>query len=90
MNERMYQHNKAASLNRGIDVLLVIKNTPIATTKEIKDQALPYMTIRSVQRYLKTLAQMGLIVAIGSANEEYRYLLAPKAKQLFGVKGESK
>ena len=24
MNERMYQHNKAASLNRGIDVLLVV------------------------------------------------------------------
>ncbi len=86
----MYQHNKAASLNRGIDVLLVIKNTPIATTKEIKDQALPYMTIRSVQRYLKTLVQMGLIVVVGSGNDEYRYLLAPKAKQLFGVKGESK
>ena len=90
MNERMYQHNKAASLNRGIDVLLVIKNTPIATTKEIKDQALPYMTIRSVQRYLKTLVQMGLIVVIGGANDEYRYLLAPKAKLLFSVKGEGK
>ena len=90
MNERMYQHNKAASLNRGIDVLLVIKNTPIATAKEIKDQALPYMTIRSVQRYLKTLVQMGLIVVIGGTNDEYRYLLSPKAKQLFGVKGEGK
>ena len=60
------------------------------------DRSLPYrqlrkyMTIRSVQRYLKTLVQMGLIVVIGGANDEYRYLLAPKAKQLFSVKGEGK
>lgn len=85
MNEREYYHNKASSLNRGIDVLLVIKNTPIATSSEIRVQALPYMTLRSVQRYLKTLVQMGLIGFIGGKNDEYRYFLTPKSKQLFGI-----
>ena len=78
MNERMYQHNKAVSLNRGIDVLVVIKNTPIATTKEIKDQALPYMTIRSVQRYLKTLVQWVLLLLLEVLMTNIAIFLHPK------------
>lgn len=85
MNERDLSYGKAAVLNRGIDVLLVIKNTPVATSTEIRKQALPYMTLRSVQRYLKTLVQMGLIEYIGGNNDEYRYFLTPKSKQLFGA-----
>ncbi|WP_034581924.1 hypothetical protein [Acinetobacter sp. HR7] len=86
-SERDHSFSKAAVLNRGIDVLLVIRNTPVATSKEIRDQALPYLTLRSTQRYLKTLVQAGLIGAIGGGNDEYRYFLTPKTKQLFGVQG---
>lgn len=85
MSEIEHKRNKASSLNRGIDVLIVIKNTPIATSSIVREQALPYMTLRSVQRYLKTLVEMGLIDFIGGGNDEYRYFLTPKSKQLFGI-----
>lgn len=86
MSKRKDDHGKAAVLGRGIDVLLVIKNTGVATSFEIQAQALPYLTIRSVQRYLKSFVDTGLIYSVGGNNEELRYFLTGKAKQLFGVK----
>lgn len=78
---------KAAVLMRGIDVLLVIKNSGVATAKEIRLQALPNLTMRSIQRYLKDLMKLGLVYSLRSGkNDESRYFLSGKAKQLFGVK----
>ena len=86
MNERQVDYSKAAVLNRGIDVLIVIKNTKIATSREIQAQALPPLSIRSVQRYLSGLVVMGLVSVIqGGKNDDFRYFLSGKAKQLFGV-----
>ena len=86
MNERQVDYSKAAVLNRGIDVLIVIKNTKIATSGEIQAQALPHLSIRSVQRYLSGLVVMGLVSAIrGGKNDDFRYFLSGKAKQLFAV-----
>ena len=86
MNERQVDYSKAAVLNRGIDVLIVIKNTKIATSGEIQAQALPHLSIRSVQRYLSGLVVMGLVSVIrGGKNDDFRYFLSGKAKQLFGV-----
>ena len=88
MNERQVNYSKAAVLNRGLDVLIVIKNTPIATSREIQMQALPNLSIRSVQRYLNSLILMGLVSVIqGGKGDDFRYYLSGKAKQLFGVKG---
>ena len=82
---RRKEYGKAAVLDRGIDVLLVIKNTGVATSAEIQSQALPNLSKRSVQRYLESLVVMGLVYTIGTNNSEYRYYLSGKAKQLFGV-----
>ena len=88
MNERQVDYSKAAVLNRGIDVLIVIKNTKIATSREIQAQALPHLSIRSVQRYLSGLVVIGLVSVIqGGKNDDFRYFLSGKAKQLFEVKG---
>ena len=87
MNERQPNYAKAAVLNRGIDTLLAIKHTPVATTTEIQQQVMPDLSRRAVQRYLKTLADIGLIYAVGTDGQEYRYYLSGKAKQLFGVQG---
>lgn len=86
MNERQANYAKAAVLNRGIDTLLAIKHTPVATTTEIQQQVMPDLSRRAVQRYLKALADMGLIYIVGADGQEYRYYLSGKAKQLFGVK----
>ena len=82
---RRKEYGKAAVLDRGIDVLLVIKNTGVATSAEIQSQALPNLSKRSVQRYLESLVVMGLVYTIGTNNSEYRYYLSGKAKQLFGA-----
>lgn len=85
VNDRQVNYAKAAVLNRGIDTLLAIKHTPVATTTEIQQQVMPDLSRRAVQRYLKTLADIGLIYIIGAGDREYRYCLSGKAKQLFGV-----
>lgn len=87
MNERQVNYAKAAVLNRGIDTLLAIKNTPVATTTEIQTQVMPDLSRRAVQRYLKTLADIGLVYIVGSGDREHRYYLSGKAKQLFGAQG---
>lgn len=78
-------NNTAKSLNRGIDVLLVIKNTPVATAKEVHNQVMHNETIRCVQRYLKGLCEIGLIYGIAKDGEATRYYLTGKSLQLFGV-----
>lgn len=76
----------AAVLERGINVLLVIKNTSVATSKEVQVQALPNLSLRSVQRYLKSLIALGLVYVVSGGNsDDYRYYLTGKAKELFGV-----
>ncbi|AVH14391.1 hypothetical protein [Acinetobacter indicus] len=87
MNQSLSKLNSAAVLERGIDVLLAIKNTPVATASEIQQQIMPDVTKRAVQRYLKNLVQIGLLYAKAKSGEEYRYYLTGKAKQLFGVQG---
>lgn len=87
MNQSLSKLNSAAVLERGIDVLLAVKNTPVATASEIQQQVMPDVTKRAVQRYLKNLVQIGLLYAKAKSGEEYRYCLTGKAKQLFGVQG---
>ena len=70
-----------------IDVLLVIKNTGVATTTEVQDQVLKNSNRRTVQRYLKSLVDSGLLYVKSKNGDEYRYYLTGKAKQLFGVQG---
>ena len=84
MNQSLSKLNSAAVLERGIDVLLAIKNTPVATASEIQQQVMPDVTKRAVQRYLKNLVQIGLLYTKAKNGEEYRYYLTGKAKQLFG------
>jgi len=84
VNQSLSKLNSAAVLDRGIDVLLAIKNTPIATASEIQQQVMPNVTKRAVQRYLKNFVQIGLLYAKTKNGDEYRYYLTGKAKQLFG------
>ena len=85
MSETNTKFNSANVLERGIDVLLAIKNTSIATTTEIHTQVMPQVSKRCVQRYLKSLVEVGLIYSRSDAGLESRYYLSGKAKQLFGV-----
>lgn len=87
MNQSFSKLNSAAVLERGIDVLLAVKNTPVATASEIQQQVMPDVTKRAVQRYLKNFVQIGLLYVKAKSGEEYRYYLTGKAKQLFGVQG---
>ena len=86
MNQAFSKLNSAAVLERGIDVLLVVKNTSVATASEIQLQVMPQVTKRAVQRYLKNFVQIGLLYAKCGEGLENRYYLSGKAKQLFGVK----
>jgi DNA-binding IclR family transcriptional regulator len=87
VNQAFSKLNSAAVLDRGIGVLLAVKNTPVATASEIQQQVMPDVTKRAVQCYLKNLVQMGLLYAKHSEGLENRYYLSGKAKQLFEVKG---
>ena len=86
VNQSLSKLNSAAVLDRGINVLLAVKNTPVATASEIQQQVMPDVTKRAVQRYLKNFIEIGLLYAKAEAGKEYRYYLTGKAKQLFGVK----
>ena len=81
---REFSQNNAAVLERGIDVLLTIKNTPVATVDVIQEQVLPSLSKRSVQRYLVNLQNIGLVRRVGSSNGGYRYYLSGAAEELFG------
>lgn len=82
-------NNTAKSLMRGIDVLLVIKTNGYATANQIQQQVLKDIDKRSVQRYLKTLVEAGLIYKIGKTGYEYKFYLTGKSLQLFGVLNEN-
>ena len=77
-------NNHAKSLDRGIDLLLVIKNTYPPSAKEVQLQVMPNETIRTVQRYLKGLCEVGLIYGVSDAGNAPKYYLTGKALQLFG------
>lgn len=88
MNQSLSKLNSAAVLDRGIGVLLAVKNTPIATVSELRKTALSDLSLRTAQRYLKGLEQAGYIKRKDSGfADESRFFLTDKAKQLFGVKG---
>lgn len=77
---------KARVISVGIDVLLAVKNTGIATASEIQQQVMPLANIRSVQRYLNSMVQAELLYTGRSKiGEAKRYYLTGKAKELFGV-----
>ncbi len=82
MNQAFSKLNSAAVLERGIDVLLVVKNTSVATASEIQLQVMPQVTKRAVQRYLKNLVQMGLLYAKHSEGLENRYYLMNKGDRV--------
>ena len=70
-------------LVRGIETLFAINNTPVATAKEVQRLVMPDCSIRTVQRYLTELEQLGLVRRHGSGTSGCRYYLDGKAKQLF-------
>lgn len=72
-------------LVRGIETLFAINSTPVATTREIQRLVMPDCSIRTVQRYLAELEQLGLVRRHGRGTSGCRYYLDGKAKQLFGV-----
>ena len=77
---------KARVLSVGIDVLLAIKNTGIATSAEVQEQVMHSVSIRCVQRYLNSLVEADLLyVKKFKVGEGHRYHLTGKAKQLFGA-----
>ena len=70
-------------LTRGIETLLAIKNMPVATAKEVQRLVMPDSSLRTVQRYLTGLEQLGLVRRHGGGNGGCRYFLDGQAKQLF-------
>lgn len=77
---------KARVLSVGIDVLLAIKNTGVATAAEVHEQVMPNVGIRCVQRYLNSLVEAELLwVKKYKLGESHRYYLTGKAKELFRV-----
>lgn len=77
--------NQIATFERVISVLRVIQTTPVASTSELREKALPNISQRSVQRYLKNLERAGYVRrVIGGNCDDARYFLTEKSKQLFG------
>jgi predicted HTH transcriptional regulator len=50
-----------AIFERFAKVIQVVRTTPVATTREVQKHALPDMSRRSVQRYIKELIDAGYI-----------------------------
>lgn len=77
--------NQIATFERVISVLRVIQTTPVASTSELRAKALPDISQRSVQRYLKNLERAGYVLRVVGGNcDDARYFLTEKSKQLFG------
>lgn len=82
--------NQIAVFERIIAVLQAIQTTPVASTSALREQVLPDLSLRSVQRYLKGLEQAGYVSRVldaGWGRSDTRYFLTEKSKQLFGVQG---
>lgn len=77
--------SQIAIFERAISVLKTIQTTPVASTSEIRDQALIGMSLRATQRYLKGLEGAGYICRNQSPHYDARFFLTDKAKQLFGA-----
>lgn len=65
-------------------LIKAIRTTPIATTKEVQKLALPDMSTRSCQRYIKELTDAGYIRRIGSQDMGYRLYPTEKVIEMFG------
>ncbi|WP_313433173.1 winged helix-turn-helix domain-containing protein [Acinetobacter sp.] len=65
-------------------LIKAIRETPIATTKEVQKLALPDMSPRSCQRYVKQLVDAGYVRKVGSKDMGYRLYPTEKAKMIFG------
>lgn len=77
--------NQIATFERVISVLRVIQTTPVASTSELREKALPDISQRSAQRYLKNLERAGYVRRVMGGNcDDARYFLTEKSKQLFG------
>lgn len=77
--------NQIAIFERVISVLRAIQTTPVASTSELREKALPDISQRSVQRYLKNLERAGYVRRVVGGNcDDARYFLTEKSKQLFG------
>ena len=77
--------NQIATFERVISVLRAIQTTPVASTSELREKALPDISQRSVQRYLKNLERAGYVRRVVGGNcDDARYFLTEKSKQLFG------
>lgn len=76
--------NQITTFERVISVLRAIQTTPVASTSELREKALPDISQRSVQRYLKNLERAGYVRRVmGGKCDEARYFLTEKSKQLF-------
>ena len=65
-------------------LIKAIRETPIATTKEVQKLALPEMSPRSSQRYVKQLVDAGYVRKVGSKNMGYRLYPTEKVIEIFG------
>ncbi len=75
-----------AVFERILLILHVININPIATIDTVSLQALPELTSRSAQRYIKHLEEAGYVKAIGSMPK--RLFLTEKTKAIFRVDNE--
>lgn len=75
-----------AAFERFAAVIRVTRTTPIAKTRDIQRLALPDMTIRASQRYIKGLIDAGYLRRVGRANDPMGVRLLPteKVKEVFG------
>ena len=65
-------------------LIKAIRTTPIATTKEVQKLALPDMSPRSCQRYVKQLIDAGYVRKVGSKDMGYRLYPTEKVIEMFG------
>ena len=74
------------AFERIIAVLKCVESVPVATIAEIRERVMPFVTKRSVQRYVQGLVCTGYLrEKSGGRGSESRFFLTDKAKQLFGV-----
>ncbi|MCU4576110.1 hypothetical protein KTJ34_01620 [Acinetobacter courvalinii] len=74
-----------AAFERFIAVIKAVGTLPVATSKEIRKAAIPNLSNRQTQVYLKNLFDRGYIRFIGNPHTEHRYFLTEQSMQLFNV-----
>lgn len=78
-------HSHIAAFQRYIAVINAVATLPVATVKEVRSSAIPNLSFRQVQIYLKNLVEVGYLRAVGNGCSQYRYYLTEQAKQVFNV-----